>query len=271
MPAVPRGTGRAQLGVTPEENAGIGRPEDRDLQDSIIRHLTDANARSQGIAVEYLDGPEAERAERFSRFLARRYYRDRLNRGFRYSAKLVDPQNAADHVPDSAQFESILDNCVLSSIATSRAVGELAVTHLVPFRHEEWWSELLEYERAFFLQLATSEATLPSKFPQRGTSTIVRTFEFDWPELLLRLRSKEIPTEASRRAVTLLFSRTHLGRIYVVELDAASATVFDALNGNTTLESVPSLRSISAIETQRVFTTLAEVGAIVVPVIDVSV
>jgi hypothetical protein len=265
MPAVPRGTGGARPGVTPEENLNIGKHDDRDVHDQIIRHLTDANARSQGQALELFENREAERAERFSRFLSRRYYRDRLSRGFRYSAKLVDPQKAADHVPDSALFESILDNCVLSSIATSREVGELAVAHLVPFRHEKWWSELLEYERAFFLQLATSEATPPSKFPQRGTSTIVRTFEFDLPELLVRLRSKEIPTEASRRAVTLLFSRTHLGRIYVVELDAASASVFDALNGNTTLESVPSLRSISAIETQRVFTTLAEVGAIVVP------
>ncbi|MFL6439076.1 MAG: hypothetical protein ACJ71Q_15975 [Terriglobales bacterium] len=249
----------------PKESTGIGRREDRDLQDSIIRHLTDANARAQGIAVEYLDGPEAERAERFSRFLARRYYRDRLSRGFRYSAKLVDRQNAADHLPDSAQFESILDDCVLSSIATSRAVGELAVTHLVPFWHEEWWSELLEYERAFFLQLATSEATPSSKFPQRSTSTIVRTFEFDLPELLVRLKSEQIPTQASRRAVTLLFSRTHVGRVYVVELDTLSAAVLDAIDGKTTLERIPSLRRMSATETQRVFTTLAEVGAIVVP------
>jgi hypothetical protein len=199
-----------------EARTNASRREDRDLQDRIIRHLTDANARSQAAALEYLDESEAPRAERFSRFLARRYYRDRLSRGFRYSAKLVDAQNAADHVPDSPQFESLLDHCVLGSMAASRSVGELAVTHLIPFSHEGWWSELLEYERAFFLQLATSEATALSKFPQRGTSTIVRTFEFDLPELLVCLRSDEIPTEASRRRVTLLFSRTHLGRVYVV-------------------------------------------------------
>jgi len=249
----------------PKENADTGKHEDRDFHDEIIRHLTDAKARSQGIAVEYLDQPEAERAERFSRFLARRYYRDRLSRGFRYSAKLVHGQSAADHVPDSAQFESILDSCVLGSMATSRAVGELAVTHLVPFRGEEWWSELLEYERAFFLQVATSEATPPSKFPKRSTSTVVRTFEFDLPELLVRLRSKDIPTEALRRACTLLSSRTHVGRVYVVELDASSAAVLDAVDGNTTLERIPSLRTISVTETQGVFTNLAEVGAIVVP------
>jgi hypothetical protein len=249
----------------PKENAGIGKQEDRDFHDQIIRHLTDANARSQEIAVDYLDQPEAERAERFSRFLARRYYRDRLSRGFRYSSKLVDQQNAADHVPDSPQFESILDNCVLGSVATAQAASELAVTHLAPLRHEMWWSELLEYERAFFLQLATSEATPSSKFPQRSTSTIVRTFEFDLPELLVRLKSEQIPTQASRRAVTLLFSRTHVGRVYVVELDTLSAAVLDAIDGKTTLERIPSLRRMSATETQRVFTTLAEVGAIVVP------
>lgn len=251
--------------IMPKENASIGTHDDRDLHDDIIRHLTDANARSQGAALEYLEEPEAERAERFSRFLSRRYYRDRLSRGFRDSAKLLDRQSAADQVPDSAQFDLILDDCVLGSMATSRAVGELAVTHLVRFRHEEWWSDLLEYERAFFLQLATSESTPPGKFPQRGTSTIVRTLEFDLPELLVRLRSEEIPTEASRRAVTLLFSRTHLGRVYVVELDEASAAVLNAIDGKTALERIPSFSSISDTETQRVLTTLAEVGAIVVP------
>jgi hypothetical protein len=247
-----------------KENAGIGKHEDRDFHDQIIRHLTDANARVQASAVEYLDQPEAERAERFSRFLARRYYRDRLSRGFRYSAGVVD-QNAADHVPDSPQFESILDNCVLGSVATAQAASELAVTHLAPLRHEMWWSELLEYERAFFLQLAISELTSPSEFLQRGKSTIVRSFEVDLPELLTRLNSEDIPTEASRRAVTLLFSRTHLGKMYVAELDATSAAVLDAIDGKTTLAQIPSLRSMSAAETQRVFTSLAEVGAIVVP------
>jgi hypothetical protein len=246
----------------PEENASIGRREDRDLQDRIIRYLTDANARSQAAALEYLDESEAQRAERFSRFLARRYYRDRLSRGFRYSAKLVDPQSAADHVPDGPQFESILDHCVLGSMATSRAVGELAVTHLLPRRHERWWSELLEYERAFFLQLATSEATAPSRFPQRGTSTIVCALEFDVPELLARLRSEEIPTEASRRPITLLFSRTHQGRVYVVELDAGSSAVFDAIDGKTAVESIDLLHGNEA---QRALTTLTEIGAIVLP------
>ena len=249
----------------PKENAGIGKQEDRDFHDQIIRHLTDANARSQEIAVDYLDQPEAERAERFSRFLARRYYRDRLSRGFRYSSKLVDQQNAADHVPDSPQFESILDNCVLGSVATAQAASELAVTHLAPLRHEMWWSELLEYERAFFLQLAISELTSPSEFLQRGKSTIVRSFEVDLPELLTRLNSEDIPTEASRRAVTLLFSRTHLGKIYVAELDATSAAVLDAIDGKTALERIPSFSGISATETQRVLATLTEVGAIVVP------
>jgi hypothetical protein len=93
----------------------------------------------------------------------------------------------------------------------------------------------------------------------------VRTLEFDLPELLVRLRSEEIPTEASRRAVTLLFSRTHLGRVYVVELDEASAAVLNAIDGKTALERIPSFSSISDTETQRVLTTLAEVGAIVVP------
>jgi hypothetical protein len=50
-----------------------------------------------------------------------------------------------------------------------------------------------------------------------------------------------------------------------VELDEASAAVLNAIDGKTTLERIPSFSSISDTETQRVLTTLAEVGAIVVP------
>ncbi|PYS21137.1 MAG: hypothetical protein DMF72_18400 [Acidobacteria bacterium] len=265
MPSVPHGIAGPWRGFRPGEEGSIGRHEDRDLHDRIIRHLTDASARSQGTIIEYLDPREAQRAERFSRFLARRYYRDRLIRGFRYSAKLVQPQNIAYHVPDKPEFDPILNNCLLGSLTTSSAVGEIAVSELLSLRNDVWWRELLEYEHAFFLQLATSEAASPGKFPRKGVSAVVRTFEFNLPELLARLKSGETPADCAGEPVTLLFSRTHHGKIYVVHLDSMSAMVWQAIDGQSTVETIARSAGIAADEARRVLTMLAEMGAVVVP------
>ena len=130
---------------------------DRDLQDRVIRYLTDVNDHSADIADKLLDAADAERAQRFSRYLVRRYYRDRLHRGFRYSRGLVDAARTAEQVVDNLEFASILSTCVLGSLQTARTVAALAVSELMGLRQDVWWQELLQYESALFLQLATSE------------------------------------------------------------------------------------------------------------------
>jgi len=236
---------------------------DRDLQDEVIRYLTDAKLRSVAANTELLDAQEAERAKRFSHFLARRYYRDRLDRGFRYSARLIGPEQTPERVVETPDFDSILERCTLGSLDTSREVGQVARARLLPLRQEEWWVELLDYELAFFIQLATSESTVAGPVPKRNRSAILHRFQFRLPELLEGLRAGQSPAGDLRGGVTLLFSRTHHGKIYVVEADLSVMAVLGAIDGLKTQEEIIGTCAISASETRRILSTLSDIGTIV--------
>lgn len=239
---------------------------DRDLQDQVIRFLSDARARSTESSDNLLDENEAQRAERFSRFLARRYYRDRLRRGFRYSARLAETGQSAEHIVDSADFDSILDYCVLGSLTSSKEVGELALSQLLPLREEIWWRELLEYERAFFLQLATSEVPPVGAHPQVSSSTVLHEFGLQIPELLSRLRTEQNVGEVERKKVTLLFSRTSHGKVFVAEVDSKTRAVFKLIDGQRSLNQIAAVCDLAPEEFQRIIADLFEIGAIALPI-----
>ena len=249
----------------PPTGRGPGQRSDRNLHDHVIRYLTDASLRSANKDPDFLDENAAERAERFSHFLARRYYRDRLHRGFRHSARLLGSEGAAADAVDTAAFDLILNRCVLGSLATATAVGELVLSALREERVEEWWAELLQYEFAFFVQLATSEPTPPSSFPQRGLSTLVREFQISVPEMLEKIKNRQAPENPQRVSTTLLFSRTQHGRIYVVQLDGIARGVMHAVNGSRQLVQIAECAGVSEEETNRVLTDLIRISAVVPP------
>jgi hypothetical protein len=126
-----------------------------------------------------------------------------------------------------------------------------------------WWSELLEYEHAYLLQTATSENAPRTKHPACGASACLRQFSWSLPDILPKLRGGTIPEDVRRREVTLLFSRTETGKIYVVEVEAAIAKVFRAADGNRTSNEIAAAAAIPAEETQQVLEALAAIGAIV--------
>lgn len=237
---------------------------DRDVQDSIIRYLSDSQVRSEP-SHAFLDTEEAHRAQRFSRFLVRRYYRDRLTRAFHYSAALVGKHQSAENSADSVEFDRILDRCVLGSLTSSKEVGELAVWRLLPLRSDAWWSELLEYERAFFLQLATSEATPAGTAPKKNTSAVIREFRVQIPELLASFRRGNGITHISYTSLTLLFSRTTHGKIYVVEPDEKTSAVFRSVDGKSSQKQIASTAAIPQEEIHRILTTLGDIGSLVLP------
>lgn len=275
-------------------------PTDREVQDEIIRYLTDAGSRTSAI----LDTNQAEKAQRFSRFLARRYYRDRLHRGFRYSRKLlaaadsqlpgivnseiVETQHAAslpgmqeadpsapptgiasaDDIVDSPEFDAFLSRCQLGSLASARGVGDLVLSQLLRMKPPgPWWPELLQYEFAFFIQLATSEIETPSclAFPRLEKSTMVIEFSWKMPELLASLRSGVAQNDALRGRTVLLFSRTHHGKIYVVELDAAATALLKSANGERSVAEIASHAAIPAAQAQQILASLREIGAVLLP------
>jgi hypothetical protein len=236
---------------------------DRDLQDEVIRYLADAGRKPSAI----LNATEAKKAQRFSRFLARRYYRDRLQRAFRYSRKwLVDHQEQLGEIVDSPEFDAFLSGCVLGSLTSAREVGEMAMSQLLQARAPgPWWPELLQYEFAFFVQLASSEIESPSETPRVAKSTICSEFSWKMPALLTALKSGQVPDETLRGRTLLLFSRTRHGKIFVVELDAAALALLNAVKGERSIAEIASVARLSEGDARRILTSLKEIGAVLLP------
>jgi hypothetical protein len=239
----------------------------RALQDELIRYLSDAKLRAASQNSLRLTGDEAEKANRFARFLARRYYRDRLIRSFRYSRIVTGKTGRrAEEICDREEFELFLDQCVLGSVDSARRAGQMAVAHLSPGQSLfPWWSELTAYEAGHLLQTATTERVQPGPRYQRSPSATCIRFEWALPEMLPRLRKGETPGEESHRGVTLLFSRTHMGKIYVVELDESTAAVFRATDGSRTSEQVAEVAGVTIQQAEEALSNLAQVGALEVP------
>jgi len=232
---------------------------DRDLQDAVITYLADANLRRSAADLP-LAPEQAQRAGKFARFLARRYYRDRLARSFRYSRRFGA---AAEGLVDTPAFDAFLDNCVLGSLDSAECAGGLAMKHLNALPAPgPWWSDLLEYERLFFLQAATTENAVPHEFPQPAPSARCQRFFWELPDLLLRLKSGQPIADEVRCEVTLLFFRTHLGRIYVVEVDEATAAVFHAAHRRSAPQ-IAAATSLSDAVVQQTLAALAQLGALV--------
>ena len=236
---------------------------DRDLQDEIIRYLTEPEARA--VPTTALAPEQAARAAHFATFLARRYYRDRLGRSFRYSAMMNGIGRRAIDVVEAEEFNRVASREAMGSLAAAQQVGALAVQHLTPSRDEAWWPALLEYECAHFLQTATSESTQAGEHPRRGVSALCHQFEWHVPELLRRIKAREAIGEAGdlHRPVTLLFSRTHAGKIFVMEVDAATAAVFSAVDGARSVVEISERTAMPLLAVEESLQSLREVGAVI--------
>jgi len=233
---------------------------DRDLQDALITYLSDAELRRTAPHSLPLSPEQTQRAGRFARFLARRYYRDRLARSFRYSRRFGP---AAESIVDAPEFDAFLNHCALGSLAAAERVSELAINFLngsaVP---GPWWSDLLEYERAFFLQAATTQNGTACQVPQPAASARCRRFSWNLPDLLLRLKAEEAVNDDFRQEVTLLFSRTPHGRIYVVEVDEITAAIFNAVDGQSNPTAIAQAASLPASQVEQSLAALAQIGAV---------
>jgi hypothetical protein len=239
---------------------------DRAVQDEVIRYLADAKVRTQKPHWPICAG-EAPKASRFAHFLARRYYRDRLARSFGYSYRLRGQTGRiAEEVVDTGQFDLFLNECALGSLGSARWVGRIARSHLSAASEPgPWWRDLLDYEYAYFLQAATAERGASTDHPSPGVSAVCRQFAWALPEMLPRLRSGGAITNELRIEVTLMFSRTHTGRIYVVEIDATMERIFRAADGTRSREEIASWAGTRLQSTHRALEALAAIGAIQLP------
>jgi hypothetical protein len=60
----------------------------------------------------------------------------------------------------------------------------------------------------------------------------------------------------------LLFSRTHSGRIYVVEIDATLESIFRAVNGTRTVDQIAARASTNLQAAQQALEALAKIDAV---------
>jgi hypothetical protein len=240
---------------------------DRDLQDDVIRYLADAGARNQNSSGLPLSPEQAKRAGRFGRFLARRYYRDRLGRSFRYSRLFASAiGRIAEQVVDGEAFQGFLNECVMGSLEAARQVGQMAVLHLSDVQEPgAWWCDLLAYEQAFFLQAATAEAEPVAKIPRRGRSAACCVLRWNLPEILDRLKSGRNVGDDLKKDVLLLFSRTAAGKIYVVEIEEQTEKVWRQTDGLRNVDQIVSAVSLPLKTVQDTLQALNEIGAVVLP------
>ena len=240
---------------------------DRDLQDEVIRYLADARARNKNSAELPLSPEQARRAEKFGRFLARRYYRDRLARSFRYSRLFAAVTGrSAEEVVDGESFQDFLKECVMGSLEAAQRVGQMAVMYLSDVQQPgAWWGELLAYELAFFLQAATAEPEPVADFPRRARSAVSCAFRWNLPEILTRLKSAQSIGGDLKRDVLLLFSRTASGKIYVVEMEETSELVWRHADGSRRVDQIASAASLPLQIVQDTLQALSQIGAVVLP------
>ena len=237
---------------------------DRAIQDDVIRYLADARVRGREPYGAPISAGEAVKAAQFAHFLARRYYRDRLARSFRYSHRFRrQTGRIAEEVVDAEEFGCFLSRCVMGSLESARQVAEIAHAHLsaVP-APGPWWQDLLDYEYAYFLQAATAERTTSTDRPSPAVSAVCQRFAWALPEMLPRLRAGESIDDDLRREVTLLFSRTDTGRIYVVEIEATMEKVFHAVDGGSSLEQIATRAGTDLPSTKEALDALAGIGAV---------
>jgi len=236
---------------------------DRAVQDEVIRYLADANVRAQGPHGAPISVGEAAKASQFAHFLARRYYRDRLARSFRYSHRFrKQTGRIAEEVVDGAEFDRFLSKCVMGSLESAQHVGEMARAHLTLAPPAAWWPDLVDYEYAYFLQAATAERWASGDRPSPGVSALCRRFAWALPEILPRLRAGEAIGSDLQREATLLFSRTHGGRIYVVEVEPTMESVFRATDGRRTADEIAEAARIPSEQARTMLASLADIGAV---------
>ena len=198
------------------------------------------------------------------------FYRRQLAWAFRHSRPFYEPLGTvSEQVADSDGFAAIVAECAPGSLEAARRIGEMAAVllgrapTLTGATPGEWWHELLQYERACFLQMATTVETPPANRPRRGLSALGITFAWQVPAVIKLLeRGAPVPDEL-HRPITLLFSRRASGEACVVEVGDSVERVFRATNGLRTEAQIAAAAGVDAEQAAAILESLTGIGAVV--------
>ncbi len=242
-------------------------PTDRDRLDAVLRFVADARARTRPAAEIEIAAEEATRAGRYARYLARGFYLTTLEQGFRLSHSLAARVGRdVTQITDSALFENFLQDCFLGSLDAARRVGDFAVSYLGEIPNAPaWFRDLLIYERATFLQLATTDPGPKTYVPRRGHSAVCIQFGWQMAELVKRVKEGASVADQLKGNSTLLFARSPEGKLVVAEVDAATAAIFRAVNGLRNTEKIAEAADSIPEVANAYLDAMAKIGAVALP------
>jgi hypothetical protein len=197
---------------------------------------------------------------------AREFYRQQLGAAFRYSRHFAEPHHVfAERIVDTPECEAILRECAPGSLDCARRIGDKMLVLLDRAAAEPWWRDLLNYERAWFMQLATTLEGPPTNRPRRGVSATCINFGWNMPVLVKRLEAAQPVAGELRGAVTLVFARGTEGRVFVAEVSPEIERVFRAANGLRTADQIAVAAGVSGEDANKILKSLASIGAMVLP------
>jgi hypothetical protein len=214
----------------------------------------------------------------------RDFYRRHLVSSFSCSRRFSQPVGTvAEQIVDRPEFGRLLAECAPGSLDCARRIGDMVavlldrVPALAGASAEKagpcnpstrqtgwgWWRDLVNYERSWFLQAATTQEPPPWNRPRRGVSALCMTFGWNMPQVVKRIQSAAPVSDELRNPVTLLFSRTRDGNVCVAEVGPAVEKVFRATNNMRSVEQIAAASELSLNETSQILESLTGAGAIV--------
>jgi len=252
-----------------------GLPDDRALQDDVIRALADAPFRA---SLEWRRRALADpdRVERYARFLARHFYHERIVHFFKYSRALARVTGRApEGILKSPAFEALLPGIILGSRDTAAAVARLVTAHVAagqaPVRY---LADLLRYETAMMVVEAgprvwrdsatPGEAGSGERFrPETVEGTVLLELSFDLPSILPKLLQPwtDVP-QAPERRTKLLVARSPHGRVAVARSDESVAAVVQLADGRRTLGEIAGVAGLGVKDLEAALQGLVDLGAV---------
>lgn len=266
---------------------------DRDTQDELIRALADADFRNSAQWRSKRMADE-ERVERFARFLARHFYRERVIHFFKYSRRLASVTGRRpERVVDSPAFGEVVPRVSLGSRETAAEVSGLVVDdQLESERADEvpYLRDLLRYQEAMMVVEAgprdwgEPRASVIRPDDRRdgnergdgddgdddGTDVVevvegtrVLELDHDLPAVLPALMEPwtEVP-EAPGRPIRLLVARSPHGRVSVAHTNATVTRLLELVDGHRTGRELAADAGLDPAAVPRLLEGLDELGAI---------
>jgi hypothetical protein len=257
-------------------------PSDRALQDDVIRALADAPYRAslewrrRGLA-------DADRVERYARFLTRHFYFERIVHFFKYSRALARVTGRPpEAILKSPPFEALLPTLVLGSRETAAAVARLVTAHVAAGRVPiPYLADLLRYEEAMMVveagprvwqdadraEGAGSPKGVPAGpgeryRPEMVEGTVLLDLAYDLPTILPKLLQPwtDVP-QAPERRTKLLVARSPHGRVAVARSDETVAAVVQLADGRRTLWEVAAGAGLGVKDLEATLQGLVDLGA----------